>query len=156
MRKRIPYVLGSFLTLAMIVALGAGSSGGTVMSWLRPETGAVRRALVERLNETVSVKDFGAVGNGSTDDSSAISAALTALNANSGGRSTSRVAPIASTARSSFRTTARQRPTSLRSASSARAHTSGQGQAPVGGTILDLRYAGLSVADGVTTNTRRP
>ena len=38
-------------------------------------TGAVNRPINLKLSETVSVKDFGAVGNGTTDDSAAITAA---------------------------------------------------------------------------------
>lgn len=41
-------------------------------------TGAVQRTVQSKLRETVSVKDFGAVGDGSTDDILAIEAALAA------------------------------------------------------------------------------
>jgi hypothetical protein len=43
-------------------------------------TGAVSRTVVSKLQETISVKDFGAVGNGSTDDTAAIQAALNYAN----------------------------------------------------------------------------
>ena len=47
-------------------------------------TGAVNRPINQKFAETISVKDFGAVGNGTTDDSYAIQAALNAVG--NGGR----------------------------------------------------------------------
>ena len=49
----------------------AGSSGMLADGWLGftpPGTGAVPRSVQSRLSDTVSVKDFGAVGDGTTDD----------------------------------------------------------------------------------------
>jgi polygalacturonase len=43
-------------------------------------TGAVNRDINLKLAETVSVLDFGAVGNGTTDDTAAFNAAWTASN----------------------------------------------------------------------------
>ena len=48
-------------------------------------TGAVARAVDARLKDVVSVKDFGAAGNGVADDTDAISAALGALVTRGGG-----------------------------------------------------------------------
>ena len=42
-----------------------------------PATGAVTRLISSKLSEIVSVKDFGAVGNGVTDDYAAVQAAIT-------------------------------------------------------------------------------
>ena len=47
-------------------------------------TGAVNRPFNEKLAETVSVQDFGAVGNGIVDDTAAINAAIQASGANGG------------------------------------------------------------------------
>ena len=47
-------------------------------------TGAVNRAFNEKLQEIVSVKDFGATGDGTTDDATAIINALNSFGANGG------------------------------------------------------------------------
>ena len=43
-------------------------------------TGAINRPIYEKLSDTISVKDFGAVGDGTTDDTTAFSSAWSASN----------------------------------------------------------------------------
>jgi len=53
-------------------------------NYLQGGSGSVARTTASKLQESVSVKDFGAVGDGTTDDTAAFSALLTAISGKSG------------------------------------------------------------------------
>ena len=58
----------------------------TLPAFLPSGTGAVIRTNQSKLRDTVSVKDFGAIGNGVTDDQPAFAAAFASLDTSTGGK----------------------------------------------------------------------
>lgn len=68
------YLLGNGSLLTGITASGTVLTNN--ISYTAPFTGAVARTQTSKNSDTVNVKDFGATGNGTTDDRAAIQAAI--------------------------------------------------------------------------------
>jgi len=66
----------SAVDFATYVASLTASSGSSLIGFIQAGFGAVARTVQAKLRESVSVMDFGAVGNGVADDTAAIQAAL--------------------------------------------------------------------------------
>jgi len=69
---------GDVVELIAVQSLGIGETTAQNVSFTQAGTGAVERTVDARLKEFVSVKDFGAVGDGVANDTAAVQAAIDA------------------------------------------------------------------------------
>lgn len=74
-------VLSTGTSMVSLIA----SSGASLIGWIQSGIGAIFRSVQDKLREQVSVKDFGAVGDGVTDDQPACARALAYLISIGGG-----------------------------------------------------------------------
>ena len=72
----VPTAIAELDSEAAKSAALAASSGSSLVGHIASGTGAVAPTVQAKLRETVSVKDFGAVGGASTDDATALQAAI--------------------------------------------------------------------------------
>ncbi|MDE2429547.1 MAG: hypothetical protein KGM99_12510 [Burkholderiales bacterium] len=71
-------------TIKGFISYLRSSVGSSIVGFIQSGAGAVLRTAQDKMRDIVNVKDFGAVGDGSTDDTAAINAAITAVSSAGG------------------------------------------------------------------------